>query len=80
MSANKYWQTKVSALQILRNFSVLNIFILDDEQKAAFKSIIIGSLVDENFEVRLAACLTLTAFVHSAFVHVDNDLIVNLLF
>ncbi len=78
MSENKYWQTKVSALQMLRNFSVLNIFILNDEQKAMFKSIIIGSLIDENLDVRLAACLTLTAFVHSALVLVDIDLIVNL--
>lgn len=45
--------------------------------KSIIKEIILNSIVDEQLEVRLAACLTLTGFLHSGFLIVDQQLIVN---
>jgi hypothetical protein len=37
---------------------------------------VIDSLIDENIEVRLGACLTLTSFIHSNFIDIDQEFIV----
>jgi hypothetical protein len=66
----------VAGLQILKNFSIFNIFHLDDDTKLTFKQIVFDFLTDEQLEVRLSACLTLTGLIHSNFVQIDEEFLV----
>jgi hypothetical protein len=73
----KCWHARLAAVQMLQNFGIFNSFLANDHMKSIIKEIILNSLVDEQLEVRLAACLTLTGFLHSGFLVVDQQLIVN---
>ena len=64
---------------MLQSFGIFNLFLVNDNIKSLIKEIVISSLIDEQLEVRLSACLTLTGFIHSNFFSVDEDLIVILL-
>ena len=61
---------------MLKNFSIFNIFILTNETKQVINKMVIDSLIDEHLEVRLGACLTLSSFIHSNFIDIDQDFIV----
>jgi hypothetical protein len=41
---------------------------------------VIDSLIDEHIEVRNGACLTLTSFIHSNFIDIDQEFIVKFYF
>jgi proteasome activator subunit 4 len=71
----KSWHSRLAAIQMVQNFGVFNIFLIKDEIKTRIKEIILNSLTDEQLEVRQSACLTLTGFIHSGFIHVDQELI-----
>jgi hypothetical protein len=61
---------------MLNNFGIFNQFLVSSEKKSIIKEIIINALIDEQLEVRIAAMLALTGFIHSNFIAVDQDLIV----
>jgi hypothetical protein len=66
----------VAGLQILKNFSIFNTFQLDEETRFTFKEAVYDLLTDEQLEVRLTACLTLTGLIHSKFIEVDLGFLV----
>ena len=72
----KSWHSRLAAIQMLQSFGIFNLFLVNDKIKSIIKEIIINSLTDEQLEVRLSACLTLTGFIHSNFFSVDDELIV----
>ena len=53
---------------------------MNDELKTSIIKIVNDSLIDEQLEVRLSASITLTGFIHSKFIDVDDKLIVILSF
>lgn len=73
----KSWHSRLAGLQIINNFGIFNQFMLPKEKKTAIKNIVLGSIVDEQLEVRIQATLALTGFIHSNFISVDQDLIVS---
>lgn len=73
----KSWHSRLAALQILQNFGIFNIFLVKENIRELVKKIVVNSLIDEQLEVRIAASLALTGFIHSHFITVDNDLIVS---
>lgn len=75
----KNWRSRVAAIQIIKNFCIFNIFLLDEETKELMRELAISLVVDENLEVRSSACLCLSGFFHSSFIDVDSDLIVTLI-
>lgn len=75
----KNWRSRVAAIQIIKNFCIFNIFLLDEETKELMRELAISLVVDENSEVRSSACLCLSGFFHSSFIDVDSDLIVTLI-
>lgn len=72
----KNWRSRVAAIQIIKNFCIFNIFLLDEDTKELMRELAISLVVDEHLEVRTAACLCLTGFFHSDFIQVKPDLIV----
>jgi len=62
---------------MLQNFSIFNLFVVTDEVKNEIKQVVVNSLCDEQLEVRLSASIALTGFIHSNFIQVNEDLIVN---
>ena len=68
----------MAGLQILKNFAIFNTFQLDDEIKQSFKRSVVDLLTDDQLDVRLSACLTLTGFFHTGFVRVEQSLIVSI--
>ena len=60
---------------MLNNFGIFNQFLVSSDQKTAVKEIILNALTDEQLEVRIAAMLALTGFIHSNFIGVDSELI-----
>jgi hypothetical protein len=75
----KSWHSRLAALQMLQNFGIFNLFLVNEEMKAAVKQIVLDSLVDEQLEVRVAASLALTGFIHSNFINADQPLIVKII-
>lgn len=73
----KNWRSRVAAIQIIKNFCIFNIFLLDEETKELMRELAISLVVDENLEVRSSTCLS--GFFHSSFIDVDSDLIVTLI-
>lgn len=67
-------------MQMLQNFGIFNLFLINDEVKKKLKTIIIDALTDEQLEVRISASLTLTGYIHSKVFEADQDLIVIYLF
>lgn len=65
---------------MLQNYSAYNIYLADDELKTSIRQMIVDSLVDEQLEVRTAASLALTGFIHSNFIYPDQAFIVFYLF
>ena len=51
-------------------------FYLSNEIKQSIRSIIVKYLIDEQLEVRLACAMTLSGFIHSSLIQVDEKLIV----
>ena len=74
----KSWHSRLACLQMLNNYGIFNQFLVSNEKKSFIKAMIINSLVDEQLEVRTAAMLALTGFIHSNFIDVDQDLIKHL--
>ena len=70
------WHSRLAAIQMLQNFGIFNLFVLNDELRATIRQLIVDSLVDEQLEVRLLVSLTLTGFIHSNLIQVDQQLIV----
>jgi hypothetical protein len=70
------WHSRLSAVQMLQNFGIFNLFLVSDKMKSTIKEILISSLTDEQLEIRLAACLTLTGFFHSGLLLVNEEMIV----
>jgi proteasome activator subunit 4 len=75
---NENWHAKLSAINIIQSFGIFNLFHLSADIKEQVKDIITKYLIDEQLEVRLACALTLTGFIHSSLIQVDEKLIVNL--
>lgn len=65
---------------MLQNFSIFNLFIVNDEIKNEIKQAVVNSLCDEQLEVRISASITLTGLIHSNFIQVDQDLLVSVFF
>jgi proteasome activator subunit 4 len=74
---NENWHAKLSAINIIQSFGIFNLFHLSADIKEQVKDIITKYLIDEQLEVRLACALTLTGFIHSSLIQVDEKLIVN---
>ena len=74
---NENWHSKLSAINIIQSFGIFNLFHLSAAIKEQIKDIITKYLIDEQLEVRLACALTLTGFIHSSLIQVDEKLIVN---
>lgn len=66
----------MSTIQIVQNYSIFNLFLLDPEAKAHMKNIIIESICDSELKVRQSACVALTGMIHSNFVNASDELIV----
>lgn len=66
----------MAAVQVIKNFCIFNIFLLDEETKELMRELVVSLLLDETLDVRQTASSCLTAFVHSNFVDVDEFLIV----
>ncbi|CAF0997060.1 unnamed protein product [Brachionus calyciflorus] len=75
VSESKYWRSKQASLQMMRNFPLYNIFIFNETDKIELKEILLNLICDENLNVRLSACVTLTYLLHSNFFSIDNNLI-----
>lgn len=60
----------------MQSFGIFNMFLVKEDVRAIVKKIVVNSLVDEQLEVRIAASLALTGFIHSHFIIVDKELIV----
>lgn len=61
---------------MLQNFGIFNLFLVNDKMKSSIKEILVSSLTDDQLEIRLAACLTLSGFFHSGLLSVNEELIV----
>jgi hypothetical protein len=70
----------MAAIQMCQNFGIFNLFQVEESARNRIKKIITDSLCDEQLEVRLAASIALTGFIHSNFVRADQELIVNINF
>jgi hypothetical protein len=71
------WHSRMAAIQMCQNFGIFNLFQVDEEIKNRIKKIIIDSLCDEQLEVRVSSCITLTGFIHSNFISADSQLLVS---
>jgi hypothetical protein len=76
----KSWHSRLSCIQMLNNFGIFNLFFISNEKKSLIKQILLNSLIDEQLEVRIAAMLALTGFIHSNCIQVDQELIVSKIF
>ncbi|RMZ98656.1 proteasome activator complex subunit 4-like [Brachionus plicatilis] len=69
------WKSRQASIQMVRNFSILNSFILSEEQKCQIKQILLNLIVDENLQVRQSTCLVLGSMFHADFIKVDSEII-----
>lgn len=74
---NENWHSKLSAINLIQSFSIFNLFHLSANNKEEIKSLITKYLIDEQLEVRLSCALTLSGFIHSSLIQVDEILIVS---
>lgn len=72
------WHSRMAAIQMSQIYGIFNLFQVDDLVRERIKKITIDSLCDEQLEVRLSACITLTGFIHSGFIEADKQLLDNL--
>jgi hypothetical protein len=73
------WYSRLAAIQMLQNFGIFHIFLASNQIKKDIKEIVIQFLTDEQLEVRIFASLTLTGFIHSSFINVDDSIVVKYL-
>ena len=71
------WRSRLSAMQIVPNFAIFNMFLITQDAKQQLKQLAVDTLCDEQLEVRLSASVSLTSLIHADFIPVDDDLIVN---
>lgn len=71
----KSWMSRLAGVQMLQNFGIFNLFLVETNLKSFIKNLILDSLVDEQLEVRVCASLALTALIHSNFIQVDDQLV-----
>jgi hypothetical protein len=73
---NENWHSKLAAIHIVQSFGIFNLFYLSNNVKESIREIISKYLIDEQLEVRLACAITISGFIHSSLVQVDEKLIV----
>ncbi|CAF0770306.1 unnamed protein product [Brachionus calyciflorus] len=71
----KSWMSRLAAIQMIQNFGIFNLFLVDENSKLLIKHLILEALIDEQLEVRVSASLALTGLIHSNFIQVDDDLV-----
>lgn len=74
----KSWMSRLAGVQMLQNFGIFNLFLVENEVKLLIKNLILDSMIDEQLEVRICASLALTALIHSNFIQVDDQLVAKL--
>ncbi len=72
------WHSKLAAIQILQNFGVFNLFMINDQIKKEIQEMVHTHIANEQLEIRLACSNILSGFIHSNLIQVDDDLIVSL--
>ncbi len=71
----KSWHSRLASIQMIQNYGIFNLFLLSSDLKEKIKELIVEALCEEQLEVRLLASLTLTGFIHSSLIRVDQDLV-----
>lgn len=70
------WRSRLTAVHMIQNIGSYNLFLINDFLRNEIMQMLVDCLCDEQLEVRLCASHTLTGFLHSNLVKVDQDLIV----
>ena len=76
LAVDNCWHSRIAANQMIKNFSIFNIFLLKNETKQIINKMVLDSLIDDHLEVRLCGCLTLTSFIQNNFIDIDQEFIV----